>query len=486
MELHEKPLHELTRLLEKGEVSSRDITENYLKRIEKFDGELGSYLTVAAENALAEAARADDRMANKKRLSVLDGIPIAIKDIFITEGIETTCASKILKGYVPPYDGTHSSKLKEAGAVMLGKLNMDEFAMGSSNEFSGYKVTRNPWNKDCAPGGSSGGSAAAVAAGLCAGSLGTDTGGSIRQPAAMCGLVGLKPTYGRVSRYGMISFASSLDQAGPMAWEVTDCAYLLKVMAGHDPKDSTSLDVPVPDYAKALKEDVKGMRIGIPKEYSAESVDSEVEQAIKQAATKFVELGAKLKEVSLPHTDYAVPTYYIIAPAEASSNLARYDGIRYGHRTKKSGQLDDLYEFSRTEGFGPEVILRIVIGTYVLSTGYYDAYYLKAQKVRTLIKNDFLKIFDECDVILSPTTPTPAFKLGEKADDPVKMYLSDIFTIPASLAGLPGLSMPCGFSSDGLPIGLQLIGKPLDEETLLKTAYTYEQATDWHTRRPQL
>lgn len=485
-ELYKKSLHQLSHLLERREVSSRELTGHYLQRIEKFDSELGSYLTMSDERALDEAAQADERCAKRRRIGPLDGIPIALKDIFITEGIETTCASKILKRYIPPYDGTHSLKLKEAGAVMLGKLNMDEFAMGSSNEFSGYKISRNPWNIDCTPGGSSGGSAAAVAAGLCAGSLGTDTGGSIRQPAAMCGLVGLKPTYGRISRYGMIAFASSLDQAGPMAYEVTDCAYILQAVAGHDPKDSTSLDAPVPDYTKALKVDVKDICIGIPREYLVKGMNTEVEKAIRGAADKFGQLGAKMKEISLPHTEYAVPTYYIIAPAEASSNLARYDGIRYGHRSKISEQLDDLYEHSRTEGFGPEVTLRIVIGTYVLSAGYYDAYYLKAQKVRTLIKNDFLKAFDQCNVILTPTTPTPAFKIGEKVDDPVKMYLSDIFTIPASLAGLPGLSMPCGFSSDELPIGLQLIGRPLDEETLLRIAYAYEQSTDWHTRRPRL
>jgi len=486
MDLVQKPLHELSDMIAGGDISSKELVDVYLDRIEKIDGDLGSYLTVTADLAYKRAGEADQRRAERKMLGPLDGIPIALKDIFITKGVETTCASKMLKGYLPPYQGSHALRLHEAGAVMLGKLNMDEFAMGSSNEFSAYKIARNPWNRDHVPGGSSGGSAAAVAAGLCAGSLGTDTGGSIRQPAAMCGLVGIKPTYGRVSRYGMVAFASSLDQAGPIAREVTDCAFLLQAIAGYDPMDSTSLNVPVPQYSRSLIHDVKGLKIGIPKEYFVAGIDAEIESAVRIAAGTFKELGAEVVETSLPHTEYAVPAYYIIAPAEASANLARYDGIRYGHRAKDAAQIAELYERSRTEGFGPEVTLRIVVGTYVLSAGYYDAYYLKAQKVRTLIKNDFLNAFKKCDVILTPTSPTAAFKISEKIDDPIKMYLSDIFTIPANLAGLPAMSVPCGFTGNNLPVGMQLVGKHLDETTLLQVAFAYEQATEWHKRRPKI
>ena len=477
---------ELSEKLSAKKISSLEITQGYFKKIENLNSKLNCYLTLCKEGALKQAKESDARRAKGETRGPLDGIPIALKDIFVTEGVQTTCASKILGNYLPPYDGTTSAAFKKAGAVMLGKLNMDEFAMGSSNEFSAFGPVRNPWNLETIPGGSSGGSAAAVAADLCTAATGTDTGGSIRQPASLCGIVGMKPTYGRVTRYGLIAFASSLDQAGPMTKDAADCALMLNVMAGHDPMDSTSLELPVPDYTASLGKSVKGLKLGLPKEYFIEGLDPEVKQSIETAAKKFEELGATVEAITLPHTKYAVPSYYIIAPAEASANLARYDGVRFGVRAKEAEDLLELYEKSRTQGFGPEVTLRIVLGTYVLSTGYYDAYYLKAQKVRTLIKRDFLEAFKKYDAILTPTTPTPAFKLGEKTDDPLKMYLSDIFTIPANLAGLPGLSLPCGFSKAGLPIGLQLIGKHLDEEKLLQIAFAYEAATEWHTRRPAL
>lgn len=479
-------LKEFSEKLIQRKISSVEITQDYLQRIQKFNPTLNCYITICEKEALAASKTSDERRAKGKSLGPLDGIPIALKDIFVTEGIKTTCASKILHNYIPPYDGTTSIAFKKAGTVLLGKLNMDEFAMGSSNEYSAFGPAKNPWNLDTIPGGSSGGSAAALAADLCMGATGTDTGGSIRQPASLCGVVGLKPTYGRVTRYGIIAFASSLDQAGPMAKNVTDCAMLLNVMAGFDPKDSTSLNMPVPDYTQNLGKPIKGLKLGLPKEYFMDGMDKQVSTAVKKAAKKFEELGAALEEIRLPHTKYAVPTYYIIAPAEASANLARYDGVRFGHRADHPEDLLDLYERSRAEGFGPEVTLRIVIGTFVLSTGYYDAYYLKAQKVRTLIKKDFLEAFKKVDVILTPTTPTPAFKMGEKTDDPLKMYLSDIFTIPVNLAGLPGLALPCGFSNEGLPIGMQLIGKHLDESLLFQVGYAYEQATEWHKRRPQI
>ncbi|MEK7841215.1 MAG: Asp-tRNA(Asn)/Glu-tRNA(Gln) amidotransferase subunit GatA, partial [Deltaproteobacteria bacterium] len=409
-----------------------------------------------------------------------------VKDIFCTKGILTTCASKILNNFVPPYDATVIKKLKEAGAVILGKNNMDEFAMGSSTENSAFFVTKNPWDTERVPGGSSGGSAASVSAGECAGSIGTDTGGSIRQPASCCGVVGLKPTYGRVSRYGMIAFASSLDQAGPMTKDVLDCAIMLNTMAGYDSQDSTCIDTPVPDYTKALTKGIKGLNIGIPKEYFIKGLDSDVEKAVKEAIEVLKKQGASVVDVSLPHTDYAIAVYYLVATAEASSNLARYDGVKYGCRAKDSKNLMDMYCKTRDEGFGPEVKRRIMLGAYSLSAGYYDAYYKKASQVRTLIKRDFEEAFKKCDVILTPTAPTPAFKIGEKTADPLTMYLSDIFTISCNLAGIPGLSIPCGFTKGNLPIGLQILGKPLDEETVLKTAYAYEQATDWHKKRPKL
>jgi len=482
----QKSLSSISQMLKKGEISSDELTRAFIDRIEKIDPKINSFILKTPDLALKQARAADDRIKKKGNLTPLTGIPIALKDIFITRGVETTCGSKILKGYIPPYSGTAVQKLLDAGTVLLGKLNMDEFAMGSSNEHSAFGPVKNPWNSGFVPGGSSGGSTAAVAADLCAASLGTDTGGSVRQPSSCCSTVGLKPTYGRVSRYGIIAFASSLDQVGPITKDVTDSAIMMNAIAGHDSNDATSIDAPVPDYTKSLIADVKGLTIGVPKEYFVEGIDSEVSSAVRAAEDKFKELGANCIGISLPHTKYAVPTYYIIAPAECSANLARYDGIRFGHRSKEWEDLTDLYEKSRTQGFGPEVTLRIIVGTYVLSSGYYDAYYLKAQKVRTLIKQDFFAAFKKCNAILTPVMPTPPFKLGEKLEDPLTMYLSDIFTIPVNLAGLPGISVPCGFSKAGLPIGLQLIGKPLDEQTLIRIAFTYEQATDWHKKKPPL
>ena len=485
MNLHSLTIHELQEKLKKKEISSVELTESTFKRIADIDEKIHSYITVCRESALEEAKEADAKLRRMDSPSPLLGIPIALKDIFLTQGILTTCASKILSNFVPPYDGTVVKKLKEAGAVIVGKTNMDEFAMGSSNENSIFGVTRNPWKLDCVPGGSSGGSAAAVAADECVASLGTDTGGSIRQPAACCGVVGLKPTYGRVSRFGIIAFASSLDQVGPMTKDVTDSALMLEAIAGHDPADSTSLDTPVSPYLSALKEKVKGLKIGIPKEYFIPGIQPEVEKAVKEGIRVLKKSGIKVVEVSLPHTEYAVAVYYLIATAEASSNLARYDGMKYGYR-QPGKDLTETYFKSREFGFGAEVKRRIMLGTYALSSGYYDDYYLKAQKVRRLIKKDFDEAFKSCDVIITPTAPTTAFKIGEKTEDPLQMYLSDIFTNSVNLAGLPGLSMPCGFDSSGLPIGLQIIGKALDEATILRVAYAYEQATDWHKKRPSL
>ncbi len=485
MNLHSLTIHELQEKLKKKEISSVELTKSTLERIAQVDEKIHSYITLCGEKALEEAKKADTQLRRKGSHSPLLGIPLAIKDIFLTKGVLTTCASKILSNFVPPYDGTVVKKLKEAGAVTLGKTNMDEFAMGSSNENSAYGITRNPWNLDCVPGGSSGGSAAAVAADECIAALGTDTGGSIRQPAACCGIVGLKPTYGRVSRYGVIAFASSLDQVGPLTKDVTDCALMLEAIAGYDPSDSTSLDSTVPSYSSALKKKAKGLKMGIPKEYFIPGTQPEVEKAVRDAIRVMEKAGIELVEVSLPHTEYAVAVYYLIATAEASSNLARYDGMKYGIR-QQAKDLTETYFKSREFGFGPEVKRRIMLGTYSLSAGYYDAYYLKAQKVRRLIKNDFDEAFKSCDVIVAPTAPTTAFKIGEKTEDPLQMYLSDIFTNSLNLAGLPGLSMPCGFDTKGLPIGLQIIGKPLDEATVLRVAYAYEQATDWHNRKPSL
>lgn len=485
MELHELTIHELHEKLKNREVSSVEATKSLLARIDAVEDKVKSFITVTPEEALKNAEAADQRIAAGD-MDVLTGIPIALKDIFLTKGIRTTCASKILSNFVPPYDATATAKLRERGMVLLGKLNQDEFAMGSSTETSWFAKTRNPWNLECIPGGSSGGSAAAVAARQATATLGTDTGGSIRQPASHCGCVGLKPTYGRVSRYGVIAFASSLDQVGPITRDVTDAAIMLGAVAGYDPKDSTSVDTPVPDYRKALTGDVKGLRIGLPREYFIEGLDPDVKKAMDESIATFRSLGAEFVEMSLPYTDYAIAVYYLVATAEASSNLARYDGVRFGHRNPDARGLLDMYMISRDEGFGAEVKRRIMLGTYALSSGYYDAYYLKAQKARTLIMQDFIKAFESLDLILTPVAPTPAFRIGEKIDDPLQMYLSDIFTIPVNLAGTCGISVPAGLSSDGLPIGLQLIGKHFGEETILRAAHAFEQATEWHRKKADM
>jgi aspartyl-tRNA(Asn)/glutamyl-tRNA(Gln) amidotransferase subunit A len=481
MELIELTIHEMRRRLVAGELTSIGLTRAFLDRIEATDQKVNAFITVCGESALAQAAEADKRIA-RGEADILTGIPVALKDIFNTEGIRTTCASKILDNYISPYDATVVAKLKKQGAVILGKLNMDEFAMGSSNENSAFGPVRNPWDLETVPGGSSGGSAACVAARQSAATLGTDTGGSIRQPASHCGVVGLKPTYGRVSRYGVIAYASSLDQVGPLTRDVEDCAILLGAVAGHDPADSTSVDIPVPDYLATLGAGVKGLKIGLPREYFIEGLDPDVKAAVELAIETYRGLGAEIVEVTLPHTDYAVACYYLIATAEASSNLARYDGVRYGLRVDEGQGLIDMYMKSRAAGFGAEVKRRIMLGTYALSSGYYDAYYLKAQKVRTLIRQDFLDAFAKVDVILTPVAPTPAFRLGEKVDDPLQMYLSDTFTIPVNMAGTCALSLPCGFSGSGLPIGLQLVGSPFGEETILRAGYAFEQTTEWHRR----
>ncbi|PLX72323.1 MAG: Asp-tRNA(Asn)/Glu-tRNA(Gln) amidotransferase GatCAB subunit A [Desulfuromonas sp.] len=482
MQLTDLGISALQEKLRSKEISSVELTRAYLERIAATDESINAFISVCEEEALADATRADKDLA-AGNAAALTGIPVALKDIFLTEGLRTTCASKILDNFVAPYDGTAVAKLKESGAVIIGKLNMDEFAMGSSNENSAAGTVKNPWDLTKVPGGSSGGSAAAVAARQAVATLGTDTGGSIRQPASYCGVVGLKPTYGRVSRYGVIAYASSLDQVGPVARNVTDCATMLGAIAGHDPLDSTSIDRPVPDYTAGLDGDLKGVRIGLPKEYFIDGLDADVKEATEKAITTYKELGGEIVEVSLPHTDYAVACYYLVATAEASSNLARYDGIRYGVRVDNGDGLIELYRQTRAAGFGDEVKRRIMLGTYALSSGYYDAYYLKAQKVRTLIRQDFLDAFEKVDTLLTPVAPTPAFGLGEKVDDPLTMYLSDIFTIPVNLAGTCGLSLPCGMSQQGLPIGMQLIGKPFAEEQILKVAHAYEQATDWHTKQ---
>ncbi|MFQ5839485.1 MAG: Asp-tRNA(Asn)/Glu-tRNA(Gln) amidotransferase subunit GatA, partial [Candidatus Methylomirabilales bacterium] len=486
MELHQLTIHELKELLGRGEVNATEVFTATLERVTIVDARVQAFLLVTAREGLAQARRHDRLREAREKTGLLGGIPLAVKDVLCTQGIPTTCASRILDGFLPPYDATVVRRLHEAGACLMGKTNMDEFAMGSSTENSAFMVTRNPWDLDRVPGGSSGGSAAAVAADEAGAALGTDTGGSIRQPAAFCGVVGLKPTYGRVSRYGLIAFASSLDQIGPMTKDVRDAALLLQVIAGHDPADSTSVEVPVPNYTAALGREVNGIRIGIPREYFIAGTDPEVEQAVRRAIGQLESLGAKAEEVSLPHTEFAVATYYLVATAEASSNLARYDGVKYGHRTSGSRDLITMYERTRREAFGAEVKRRIMLGTYALSAGYYDAYYLKALKVRSLIRRDFEEAFRRCDVIVTPTSPTAAFRLGEKTADPLTMYLSDIFTISCNLAGIPGISVPCGFTAAGLPIGLQLLGKPFEETTLLQVAYAYEQSTDWHRRKPPL
>ena len=482
MNIIDMTIHELHAALKGKQLSSVEATTAMLARIAAVEPQVGSFITVTSEQALAAAAAADQIIAAGE-CHLLTGIPLALKDIFLTEGIRTTCGSRILNNFIPPYSATSWEKLRDRGAVLLGKLNQDEFAMGSSNESSAFGVTRNPWDTTCIPGGSSGGSAAAVAARQAVATLGTDTGGSIRQPASHCGCVGLKPTYGRVSRYGVIAYASSLDQVGPLTRDVADCAAMLEAVAGHDPKDSTSVDTPVPNYAATLTHGVKGLKIGLPKEYFIEGLDPDVQKAMDAAIETYRRLGAEFVDISLPHTGYAVATYYLIATAEASSNLARYEGVRFGHRSNKAEGLIDMMTKSRSEGFGAEVKRRIMLGTYALSSGYYDAYYVKAQKVRTLIMNDIITAFADVDVMLTPVAPTPAFKIGEKINDPLQMYLSDIFTIPVNLAGTCAMSLPAGFSAAGLPVGLQLIGKPFGEETILRAGYAFEQATEWHTRK---
>jgi aspartyl-tRNA(Asn)/glutamyl-tRNA(Gln) amidotransferase subunit A len=485
MSLIDLTVSEAGEKLRRREISSVELTQAVFQRIAATDDKVHAYLTLARESALAQAKQADTRMTQEIQPSPLLGIPLAVKDNFLTRGLRTTCASKILGDFMPPYDATVIATLRAAGAVIVGKTNLDEFAMGSSAENSAFFPTRNPWNLSRIPGGSSGGSAAAVAADECIAALGTDTGGSIRQPAACCGVVGLKPTYGRVSRYGIIAFASSMDQVGPITKNVADAALLLQALAGHDPADSTSTIRSVPHYSASLTSGIKGLHIGVPKEYFVSGMQPEVENSVRAAIRQLERDGAKLEEISLPHTEYAVAVYYIVATAEASSNLARYDGMRFGHRAEAK-DLTETYMISREEGFGTEVKRRIMLGTYVLSHGYYDAYYLKAQRVRTLIKNDFDEAFKRCDVIVTPTAPTTAFKIGEKTQDPLQMYLSDIYTISINLAGLPALSLPCGFDNDNLPIGLQIIGKHFDEATVLRTARAYEHATAWHTKKPAL
>jgi len=486
MELYELTAHELLKKMKKREISSEEIVRSIYNRISQVEDKLHSFVTLTEEEALLQARNIDKNMRKIEFRGLLAGIPIAIKDNMCIKNVRTTCSSRILENFISPYEATVIKRLRDEGAVFIGKTNMDEFAMGSSTENSYFGITRNPWNLNYIPGGSSGGSATAVASDETILAIGSDTGGSIRQPAACCGVVGLKPTYGRVSRYGLVAFASSLDQIGPFGKDVEDVALLLNVISGYDENDSTSVNLDVPDFTKSLIENVKGVKIGIPKEYFVAGLDGEVERAVQEAVELLKSLGAKILEISLPHTEHGVAVYYLIAPSEASANLARYDGVRYGYRSPETEDLLDEYEKTRGEGFGAEVKRRIMLGTYALSSGYYDAYYLKAQKVRTLIKKDFDEAFQKVDAIVTPTAPTTAFKVGEKVDDPLQMYLSDIFTISANLAGIPGISLPCGFSKKGLPIGLQLLAKPFAEEVLLRIAYTYEKNTEWHKRKPAL
>jgi aspartyl-tRNA(Asn)/glutamyl-tRNA(Gln) amidotransferase subunit A len=478
MELFKHTAGELHTKLVTKEISAVELTNTVLGRIDAVEKDVQAFITQTRESALAQAQAVDDKIGRGEKISVLAGIPGALKDNICTKGTKTTCASKILATFVPPYNATVTEKLAAEDAVVVGKANMDEFAMGGSTENSGFFPTHNPWDLSTVPGGSSGGSAAAVAAGQAIWALGSDTGGSIRQPAAYCGVVGLKPTYGRVSRYGLVAYASSLDQIGPITRDVTDSAHVMNVIAGYDAKDSTSINTGVPDYTKSLVNNIKGLKIGLPKEYFVSGMDAEVERAINKAIEQLVALGAEYKEISMPHTEYALSAYYMIAPAEASSNLARYDGVSFGHRVE-GNDIVEMYKKTRSEAFGAEVKRRIMLGTYALSSGYYDAYYLKALKVRTLVKQDFDKAFEQVDVLITPTAPTTAFKLGEKANDPLAMYLQDVCTIPVNLSGVPAISIPCGFAG-GMPIGMQIIGKPLGEETLLRAAYTFEQNNDYH------
>lgn len=485
MSLFDYKLSEIHNKLQNKELSVTDLVDQAFTRISEREDRVKAFITLDEEGARTSAKALDDKLAAGETRGLLFGLPVGIKDNIVTEGLRTTCASQFLSNFTPVYDATIVGKLRAADTVTIGKLNMDEFAMGGSNENSSFYPVRNPWDLDRVPGGSSGGSAAAVAAGEAYFALGSDTGGSIRQPASYCGVVGLKPTYGLVSRFGLVAFASSLDQIGPLTKNVEDSAYVLQAIAGYDPMDSTSAKVDVPDYLNALSGDVAGLRIAVPKEYLGEGVDAEVKETVLNALKVLESLGATWDEVSLPHTDYAVATYYLLASSEASSNLARFDGVRYGVRSDNAGSLIDLYHESRSQGFGDEVKRRIMLGTYALSSGYYDAYYLKAQKARTLIKQDFDKVFEQYDVIIGPTAPTTAFKLGTQVDDPLTMYLNDILTIPVSLAGVPAVSVPCGFA-DGLPVGMQIIGKAFDESTVLRVAHAYEQNTDHHKRRPEL
>lgn len=480
--MHDLTVSALSSALAAGEFSSVELTQHLIDRVKSLDGDYNAFLTLSEEHALRQASNADAARA-KGDVHALCGIPIAHKDIFCTNGIRTSCGSKMLDNFVPPYNATLIDKFDNAGAVMLGKTNMDEFAMGASNETSFYGPVRNPWNTDCVPGGSSGGSAAAVAACLAPAATGTDTGGSIRQPAALCGISGMKPTYGRISRYGMIAFASSLDQAGPMARSVEDLALLLELMSGFDPKDSTSIDAAVPDYSASLNNSIDGLRIGVPKEYFSEGLNPGTAACVEQAIAEYQKLGASISEISLPHSPLSVPAYYVVAPAEASTNLSRFDGVRYGHRCENPTDLNDLYTRTRSEGFGEEVKRRILVGTYSLSAGYYDAYYRKAQKIRRLIQQDFVEAFKTVDLLIGPTSPSPAFPLGAKTSDPVAMYLEDIYTIAANLAGLPALSMPAGLV-DNKPVGVQLIGNYLNEAQLLNVAHQFQCATDWHQQCP--
>jgi aspartyl-tRNA(Asn)/glutamyl-tRNA(Gln) amidotransferase subunit A len=485
LELYALTIHKAQAKLRQGEISSVELTESVLERIAAVEDKTGAYISVQPDLALHMARLADERRATGEDQPLL-GIPLAIKDVLTTQAVPTTAGSKVLENFVSPFDATVVGKLRAAGAVFVGKANMDEFAMGSSTEYSAFHVTKNPWNLSRVPGGSSGGSAAAVAADEALGALGTDTGGSVRLPASYCGVVGLKPTYGRVSRYGLIAFGSSLDQIGPLTKDVEDAAILLSALAGHDPCDSTSLNVSVPDYVNEMKraDDLKGLKVGVPKEYFIEGLDAEVEATIRAAIDKLTGLGAEIVEVSLPNTQYGIPVYYIIAPAEASANLSRYDGVRYGLR-REGADMWDTFRQTRTAGFGPEVKRRIMLGTYALSAGYYDAYYLKAQQVRTLLRQDFERAFEQVDVMVSPVAPTVAFEIGAKTDDPLQMYLIDVFTVSLNLTGICGISVPCGFS-DGMPVGLQIIGPALGESAILQAAYLYEQATEWHKRKPGL
>jgi len=485
MELHSLTIHELQEKIKNGDVSAVQIAESVFSRIDAVEERVHSYIRLMKEEAMAAAGEADEAV-KKGDIQTLTGIPVALKDIVCTKGITTTCGSHILHNFVPPYNATVVEKLRDAGAVFVGKSNMDEFAMGSSTETSYFGPTRNPWDLERIPGGSSGGSASAVAAGECIASIGSDTGGSIRQPAALCGVVGLKPTYGRVSRFGLIAFASSLDQIGPFTKDVEDCAIMMNVLAGYDPKESTSVKAEVPDYRQFIGRDIQGWKIGIPKEYFVEGIDPEVDSAVKKVIAVVEQCGGKIVDISLPHTPYCLAVYYIIAPAEASSNLARYDGVKYGFRAADARDLAEMYAKTRRQGFGAEVKRRIMIGTYALSAGYYDAYYGKASQVRALIRRDFDEAFQKCDVILTPTTPTPAFKIGEKTDDPLQMYLSDIFTISTNLAGIPGISVPCGFTASGLPIGVQFLAGHFEEGKLLQIASAYEKSAALEKRRPTL